>query len=171
MSATRRELALIFAVSRNGVIGKDGKLPWHVPEDLAWFKKHTSGHAIIMGRRTHLSIGRPLPHRRNIVVSRDPAATFAGCETATSLEAALALAYEKDACPFVIGGSELYRAALPLATHLYVTHIEREVEGDTFLEGWHDRSFREVSREAAKTPDVTFCVFTRESTRSSSKPA
>jgi dihydrofolate reductase len=159
--AARRELALIFAVSRNGVIGHEGKLPWHVPEDLAWFKRHTTGHAIIMGRRTHASIGRPLPNRRNIVVSRDPAATFPGCEAAGSLEQALALAYAADPCPFVIGGAELYRAALPLATRVYVTYIDRDVEGDTFLREWRSGDFEEVSREAGTTPGVTFSVLER----------
>ena len=112
--ATLAPLALIVAVARNGVIGKDGTLPWHVSEDLKHFKKTTSGHAIIMGRNTHESIGKALPGRRNIVVTRTAGAVFRGCETAHSLEEAIALARTTDDCPFIIGGASLYEAALPL---------------------------------------------------------
>ncbi|MBW2159013.1 MAG: dihydrofolate reductase, partial [Deltaproteobacteria bacterium] len=114
-------LALIVAVARNGVIGKGGALPWHVSEDLKHFKKTTSGHVIIMGRKTHDSIGRALPKRRNIVVTRQPGALFAGCETAHSLAEAIALARTTDDCPFIIGGASLYEEALPLATELHLT--------------------------------------------------
>ena len=102
--ASPAPLAMIVAVARNAVIGKAGDLPWHIPEDLKHFKKTTSGHAIIMGRKTHESIGRALPKRRNIVVTRS-GATFEGCETATSLDEAIALARATDPCPFVIGGA------------------------------------------------------------------
>ncbi|MGB5809152.1 MAG: dihydrofolate reductase [Polyangiales bacterium] len=123
-------LALIVAVSRNGVIGRDGALPWHVPEDLKHFKRTTSGHAIIMGRKTFESIGRPLPSRRNIVVSTTVSA-FDGCEAVESLDEAIALARTSDELPFVIGGARLYEEALPLVTEIHLTHIDEDIEGDT----------------------------------------
>jgi len=148
-------LALIIAVARNGVIGKGGALPWHVSEDLKHFKKTTEGHAVIMGRKTHDSIGRPLPRRRNIVVSRTRRAQFPGCESASTLEEAIALARETDPCPFVIGGASLYEKALPLATEIYLTTIDEEVEGDTYFCG--DLSaFEEIETRPGETPGVVF---------------
>jgi dihydrofolate reductase len=126
---------LIVAVARNGVIGKDGGLPWHVSEDLKHFKKTTHGHAVIMGRKTHDSIGRPLPKRRNIVVTRQTGTLFPGCEAAHSLDEAIALARTTDECPFIIGGASLYEEALPLATELHLTTIDEDVDGDRQL-GW-----------------------------------
>jgi dihydrofolate reductase len=158
-ATTHGSLALIVAVARNGVIGRDGGLPWHLPEDLKHFKRTTSGHAVIMGRKTHESIGRPLPKRRNIVVTRSGAA-FAGCDTATSLQDAIALARESDDRPFVIGGASLYEEALPLATEIYLTEIDEDVEGDTTLDmSWE--GFEEVERREGETPNVTFRVLRR----------
>ena len=154
-SEARPPLALIIAVARNGVIGKEGGLPWHIPEDLKHFKRTTVGHTVIMGRRTHESIGRALPSRRNIVVTRQRAAAFAGCEVAQSLEEAIASARLTDSCPFVIGGASLYEEALPLATEIYLTEIDRDVVGDTFF--LHDLSaFQEVDAHQGTAPDVTF---------------
>ena len=151
----RPPLALIIAVARNGVIGNEGGLPWHVSEDLKHFKKTTMGHAIIMGRKTHESIGRALPSRRNIVVTRQPTAAFEGCEVAQSLEEAVASARLTDSCPFVIGGASLYEEALPLATEIYLTEIDRDVVGDTFF--LHDLSaFQELDARRGIAPDVTF---------------
>jgi len=148
-------LALIVAVARNGVIGRDGTLPWHVSEDLKHFKKSTTGHAIIMGRKTHDSIGRALPKRRNIVVTRQTDALFPGCETAHSLDEAIALARTTDDCPFIIGGASLYEEALPLATELHLTIIDQEVEGDTYFPT--DLSeFVELESRKADTPGVLF---------------
>ena len=131
---------LIVAWARGGVIGKDGGLPWHEPEDLKHFQRMTMGHAILMGRKTYESIGRPLPGRRNLVLSRDPSFTAEGCEVHTDLEVALASARETDTCPYVIGGAGLYALALPRATTMVVTEIDAEVEGDTHFppldEGW-----------------------------------
>jgi dihydrofolate reductase len=153
-------LALIVAAARNGVIGKDGGLPWHLPEDLKHFKRTTTGHAIIMGRKTHESVGRPLPKRRNIVVTRQPGAQFPGCETANGLDEAIALARATDECPFIIGGASLYLAALPLATELHVTTIDEDVEGDThFLEDLSE--FVEVDRRDGETEGVTFRLLRR----------
>jgi len=154
-------LALIVAVARNGVIGKGGALPWHVSEDLKHFKKTTSGHVIIMGRKTHDSIGRALPKRRNIVVTRQPGALFAGCEAAHSLAEAIALARTTDDCPFIIGGASLYEEALPLATELHLTTIDEEVDGDTYFP--EDLSeFVEVESRAGETPGVIFKVLRRK---------
>jgi dihydrofolate reductase len=147
-------LALIVAMARNRGIGLAGALPWHLPEDLKRFKALTTGHAIIMGRKTHASIGRALPGRRNIVLTRSPA-IFAGCESASSLDAALALVAD-DPMPFVIGGADVYAQALPRATHLFVTEVDREVEADTFFPALPPGAWREVKRVAGETPGVTF---------------
>ena len=143
----RLPLALIAAVSTNGVIGKDGGLPWRISEDLKFFKETTRGHAVIMGRRTFEEVGKPLPNRRNIVVSRNPNATFEGCESATGLEDAIAKARTTDPLPFVIGGSQLYEAALPIATLFYRTVVHQTIEGDTYFPefprmGWEKTSER-----------------------------
>ena len=151
---TRAALALIVAVARCGVIGRGGDLPWHIAEDLKHFKRTTLDHVVIMGRKTHESIGRPLPKRRNIVVTRSGAA-FDGCETASSLEEAIALARETDDCPFIIGGASLYEEALPLATDIYLTKIDVDVEGDTFFSPDLD-DFEEAESTPAETPGVTF---------------
>ena len=154
VEGTPAPLALIVAVARAGVIGRNGDLPWHVSEDLVHFKRTTRGHAVIMGRKTHESIGRPLPKRRNIVVTRSGAA-FDGCETASSLEEAIALARETDPCPFIIGGASLYEEALPIATEIYLTKIDIDVEGDTFFSP-DLADFEEVESTSGETPGVTF---------------
>jgi dihydrofolate reductase len=151
---------LIVAVARNGVIGRAGALPWHVPEDLEHFKQTTLGHAIIMGRKTHDSIGRPLPKRRNIVVTRQTGTRFAGCETASSVGEAIALARTTDDCPFIIGGASLYEQALPSATELHLTTIDENVEGDTYFA--NDLSeFMEVESREGETQGITFKILRR----------
>jgi len=149
-------LGIVVAVARHGGIGKDNALPWRISEDLKRFKALTMGHAIIMGRATHESIGRPLPERRNIVVSRTKTA-FAGCEVASSLEDALRLARTTDPMPMIVGGAQLYAEALPLATHLFLTEVQREVACDTFFPAWNRAEWREARRLPASTePDVVF---------------
>lgn len=152
-------LALIVAVARNGVIGRGGTLPWHLSEDLKHFKRTTLGHAIIMGRKTHESIGRALPNRRNIVVTRSSAAGE-GCETASSLEEALALARTTDDCPFIIGGGSLYEEALPLVTEIHMTTIDEDVAGDTFFPT-DLAGFEEAERREGETDGVVFRVLRR----------
>lgn len=122
-------VSLVAAVAENGVIGRGGGLPWHLPDDLRWFKQLTMGHAVVIGRRTYESLGRPLPGRRWIVLSRDPLFHPAGVETAADLPAALATAGGGEV--FVAGGAAVYRAALPLAERLYLTVVHARVEGDT----------------------------------------
>jgi dihydrofolate reductase len=148
-------LGLVVAVARNGGIGFKNALPWRIPEDLKRFKAVTLGHAVVMGRATHESIGRPLPERRNVVVSRT-ATAIPGCEVARSLDEALTLARTTDSMPMVIGGAQLYAEAMPLATHLFLTEVERDVEADTFFPAWERREWREVKRERAQTPEVSF---------------
>lgn len=124
-------VSLIAAVARNGVIGRDGRLPWHLPADLKRFRRLTTGHHVIMGRRTFESIGKPLAGRTNLVLSRDPALRPFGVEVLRSLEEALQLAKRRgEEEAFVIGGSEVYRRALPLADRIYLTRVGADVEGD-----------------------------------------
>ena len=140
-------VAIVAAVARNGVIGHRNRMPWHLPEDLRRFRQLTLGHAVIMGRRTFESIGKPLAGRNNIVVTRSPDWTRAGCHAAHSLEAALAAVHEREDA-FVIGGTQIYALALPIASRLYITEIERDFEGDTFFPQFDCSRWREVSRES-----------------------
>jgi len=157
-------LAVVVAVARNGVIGRGGELPWHIPEDLRHFQRVTTGHAIVMGRRTYESIGRPLPRRRSIVVSRRPGLVIEGCEVAPSVEAAIALARTTDAEPRVIGGAGVYAAALPLATRIYLTRVERDVDGDVSFPSLDPAQWREVERRDGETPGVVFVTLDRATT-------
>lgn len=123
-------ISIIVAVAENGVIGGGNKLLWHIPDDLKRFKQITSGHSVIMGRKTFESIGKPLPNRRNIVISRNPNIDIQGVEVANSLEDALAMT-QNETEVFIIGGGEIYKQALPLASKLYLTRVHKKYEGDT----------------------------------------
>jgi dihydrofolate reductase len=154
-----KPLAMVLAIGDNDVIGKDGQVPWKIPEDMRHFKAMTIGHAIIMGRKTWDEVGKPLPGRRNIVISRT-VKSLEGAEVAPNLDAALALARSTDDEPRIIGGSTIYAAALPLATRIYLTEVHRSVEGDTFFH--LDRSgFRETSRRAGESEGVEFVTLER----------
>ncbi len=156
-------LALIAAHARGRVLGKsDGRfgLPWHIPEDLKRFKKLTMGHALIMGRVTFELIGRPLPGRRNIVLSRAANYEAKGVEHANSLQTALAMV-EDDPLPFVVGGAQIYAAALPYATQLELTAIDRDVEGDALFPRVQWASFSAPTLERAKTEGVEFRSYER----------
>lgn len=127
-------LHLIYARARSGVIGRDGRMPWHLPEDLAHFKRTTMGQPVIMGRKTWESLPaafRPLPGRRNIVITRQADWQAAGAEVAHSLEQALALC-QNEAVAWIMGGAQIYRQALPLAQQVVVTEIDADFEGDAF---------------------------------------
>jgi dihydrofolate reductase len=125
---------VVAAAAGNRAIGRQGALPWHEPEDLQHFKTVTTGHAIIMGRKTWDALGRPLPRRRNLVVTRQSGFSATGAEVFATLEAALAAAYTTDPAPCIIGGGELYRLALPLATRIEYTEIARTVtDADAFF--------------------------------------
>lgn len=127
-----KPLAMVVAMTPDRVIGKDGGMPWHIPEDLRHFRAVTMGHTIIMGRKTHESIGRALPRRRNIVITRRQDAQFEGCDVAHSLDEAIAMARAGgDTEPRIVGGGVIYALALPLATKLFVSEVDMTVAGDT----------------------------------------
>jgi dihydrofolate reductase len=138
---------LVAALARNGVIGAHGRLPWHLPEDLQHFKKLTLGHPVIMGRRTWESLGRPLPGRENIVVTRRADYAADGASKSASVEAAVALCAGAPVA-FVIGGAEIYAAALPLADGLVLTEIDRDYAGDTRFPAWDRKAWKATQREA-----------------------
>ena len=148
----RPAISLVAAVARDGGIGHAGDLLVRLPDDLRRFKQITLGTPVVMGRKTWQSIGRPLPGRRNIVVSRDATFRAEGAETATSLDAALALA---GSAPLVhvVGGAELYALALPIADELQLTEIDAQFPADTFFPAWERSRFAEVAREPHQTAE------------------
>ena len=137
-------ISIIVAMSRNRVIGANGAIPWHLPEELKRFKSVTMGHHIVMGRKTWESIGRPLPGRTTVIVSRQRGYSAPGAKIAHSLDAAVA-ACGDDSEIFVIGGAELYAQALPRANRLYLTTIDAEIPGDTAMPAFDAGDWREVS--------------------------
>ena len=139
-------IALVVAMARNRVIGRDNALPWRLPADLAYFKRVTLGHPVVMGRRTYESIGRPLPGRKNIVVSRNPQFLAPGCTVVHSLDAAWDAAAGADKA-FVIGGTTLFEETLPIAGVIHLTEVEAEVEGDTFFPEFDRAEWRETEVE------------------------
>jgi len=145
---------LVAAVAANGVIGRTGQLPWHLPEDLRHFKRLTLGHPIIMGRRTWELLGGLLPGREHIVVTRTPGYEAAGAAVAGSLDAALALCAGEPVV-FVIGGRELFAEALPLAAGLVITEIHRDYQGDTWFPPYDRSRWRETQREPHTAADGT----------------
>ncbi|MDD5296004.1 MAG: dihydrofolate reductase [Rhodocyclaceae bacterium] len=138
-------LSLIAALARNGVIGRDNTLPWRLPDDLKRFKALTLGHPILMGRKTWESLGRPLPGRENVVVTRNPAYQATGCRIVHSLPEAIGACAHWDEV-FVIGGGELYAQALPFAHTLYLTEVQAEVEGDARFPDFDRARFLETER-------------------------
>jgi dihydrofolate reductase len=164
------KLSLVAAVAHGGVIGREGTIPWRIPEDMARFRELTTGHAVVMGRRTWDSLPdrfRPLPGRRNVVVTRNPAWRAGGADAAESLEAALTL-LEQEGRVFVIGGAELYAAALPLADELLLTEIELDVAGDTFFPPYDPREFVTAERTPLSSADGTSFAFVRYVRRTTS---
>lgn len=145
--STPKNISLVVAYTNNRVIGKDGGMPWHLPEDLAHFKRATMGYPIIMGRTTWLSIGRPLPGRRNIVLSRNPEFKPQGAEVYTDIKAAL------DSCPeaekiCIIGGEQIFRLALPIANEIIATEIQSDIDGDTWFPEIDASLWLETQRES-----------------------
>ena len=148
MSAAKKpRISVIAALARNRVIGIENRLPWRLPEDLAHFKALTLNHPILMGRKTFESLGRPLPGRTNIVITRNPDYRKDGCLVADSISAAIALCDDADEV-FFIGGAELYAQAIPLADRLYLTEVDIEATGDAWFPEYDKNAFREVSRES-----------------------
>ncbi len=138
-------ISLIAAVASNRVIGARGALPWHLPRDLAHFKRTTLGKTVIMGRRTHQSIAAKLPNRQNLVVTSNPHLVAEGCKPVPSLEAALEAATNSER--IIIGGATLYAEALPLAEILYLTTVHAEIEGDTYFPDFNRSEWRETASE------------------------
>ena len=165
-------VSLVAAVARNGVIGRDGSVPWRLPEDMQRFRALTMGHPVVMGRKTWESLPdrfRPLPGRDNVVVTRNPDWAAQGADRVGSLEDALRL-LEPEPEVFVIGGGEIYAAALPFADELVLTEIDAEIEGDTTFPEWERSDFEEVSRERHVNEDGTpfaFVTYARRDTGSS----
>ena len=158
---------MIVAHAADRVIGKDNDMPWHLPADLAYFKKTTLGKPVVMGRKTYESIGRPLPGRKNIVISRDENYRAEGIETAVSVEQALKLAGNVEEV-MVIGGGAIYAHCLPAAQRLYITHISAEIEGDTQFPDYDiENTWQKVASEV-RAPDeknayaLDFCVYERQ---------
>ncbi len=164
-------LALIWAMSRNRVIGRNNALPWYLPEDLKYFKRVTMGKPIIMGRRTWESIGRPLPGRTNIIVSRNTRFEAEGAKVVHTLDEAIMMAENiafinggEEAV--VMGGAEIYRQALPRADRLYLTQVHAEVEGDAFfpefdIERWHELGREDFAASGPNPYDYSFVVLER----------
>jgi dihydrofolate reductase len=142
---------MVVAVARNGVIGANNAMPWHLPADLRHFRALTMGHRIIMGRKTWESLGRPLPGRENVIVSRNAALVAPGCKVVASLSAALSDCV-LPAPIFCIGGAELYRVALPLAEDIHLTEINADFPGDTVMPPLPPAEWRETAREPATDP-------------------
>lgn len=168
----KMKVALIWAMSRNGVIGRNNALPWHLPEDLRYFKRVTFGKPVIMGRKTWESIGRPLPGRANIVITRDEGFQAEGARVVHSLEQALSVAQSIALLDgvdeaMVIGGAEIYALALPLAQRLYLTQVHAEVEGDACfpaldLSGWQEVGREDFAAEGPNPYDYSFIVYDRK---------
>ena len=147
-------VSAIVAVAKNGVIGAGGQIPWYLPADLAWFKKTTLGHHIIMGRNSFHSIGRPLPKRTNIVITRDPFFSAEGVLIAHSVEEALGMAFDNgETEAFIIGGGQIYRESIDLWDKLYLTSVETEPEGDVLFPETDSSEWTEIWREKRPADD------------------
>ena len=157
-----KPLAMIVAASENNVIGVDGDLPWHLSADLKRFKKLTMGHHIIMGRKTFDSIGRLLPGRTTVIVTRQTDYVFEGAKIANSVEQAVELAAD-DPCPFIIGGAQIYSLAMPLVNRLFLTRVHCEIEGDTLLPeiDWAAWNLESTEKGAEEEVEFSFEDYTR----------
>jgi dihydrofolate reductase len=155
-------LSIIAAVSRNNVIGINNTLPWHLPDDLKYFRSVTNSHAVIMGRKTFESIGRPLPNRHNIIVTRDVDWFVEGVTVVDSIEEAILAAGPVDEV-FLIGGASLYSEALSYADRIYLTEIESDILGDAFFPEWSKKDFVEIKRDSRQGVDFdySFVVYQR----------
>ncbi len=159
-------LSIAVAVGENFAIGKNNQLLWHMPADLKFFKQTTSGHTVVMGRKTFDSVGRPLPNRRNIVITRDPDLKIEGVEVVNSLDEALAITQTEDKPVFIVGGAEIYRQALPKTQTLYLTTIHHNFDADTFFPEIDRNEWKLISSEPHQADeknkyDYTFEVLER----------
>lgn len=148
-------ISLIAAASENNVIGDQNEIPWHLPVDMAFFRSITEGKPVIMGRKTFESIGRPLPKRHNIVISRQRDLEIEGCDVVSSLEEALEMAEEEsadEAC--VIGGGQIYKEAIELADRIYLTRVHATIDGDAYFPEVHEEEWEEVDRDEHAKDDL-----------------
>ncbi|KAB0481109.1 type 3 dihydrofolate reductase [Vibrio sp. IB15] len=157
-------ISMIAAMANNRVIGKDNQMPWHLPADFAWFKRSTMGKPVVMGRKTYDSIGRPLPGRLNIVISRDANLEIEGVTTVTSIEKALGLVSDVEEV-MIIGGGSIYESCLPKADKLYLTYIDFDVDGDTQFPDWGEgwkQSFHDMYQADEKNKhNMEFVILER----------
>ena len=158
-------IAMIVAMGENHVIGKDNQMPWHLPNDLKWFKQVTGGHSIVMGRKTFESIGKPLPNRQNIILTRQSDYQPAGTTTVSSIKEALQLAQEEDL--FVIGGANVYQQFLPYADRLYITKIHETFEGDAYFPDFDQKDWKMIKKRAGQMDEKNkfahdFYIYQRE---------
>lgn len=143
--------SIIVAIAKNNAIGKDNKLLWYLPNDLKHFKDVTTGHTVIMGRKTFESVGKPLPKRRNIVVTRR-AISIEGCEVVSSIEAALTLCADEEEV-FIVGGAEIYKQSIPLTDRIYLTKVDQDFDGDSFFPELDAAEWKETERENFEPDD------------------
>jgi dihydrofolate reductase len=165
-------IAMIWAMAENRVIGRNNKLPWHLPNDLKYFKQLTTGKPVIMGRKTYDSIGKPLPNRINIVVTRDENFQAAGVKVVHDLPSAIELADAECLISgadevIIMGGAEIYKLGLPYADRLYITFVHSEVEGDAHFPEFDLNAYAEIGRERFEADgpnpyDYSFCIFDKK---------
>lgn len=160
------KISLIVAMDSNRVIGKANDIPWRIPKDWEFVKKTTMGHSIVLGRKNLESIGRALPNRRNIILTRDKSFTFDGCEMAYSIEEVFELC-EDDEELFIFGGEQIYTIFLPYVETMYMTKIHHEFEGDTFFpevqfDEWNEIAMEKGVRDEENPYDYDFCIFERK---------
>jgi len=158
-------IIIIAAIARNNALGKDNQLIWHLPADLKRFKRITSGHHVIMGRKTYESLGKPLPNRTNIIISRNKDYTAKGCLVRNSLEEAIESAKE-DPSPFILGGAEIYKQAIEIADVLDLTFVHHDFEADAFFpeidpEIWEEISHEDFKADEKNKYDYSFVTYKR----------
>lgn len=158
-------ISLMVAHDPNGVMGVNNDLPWHIPEDLKYFKETTMGKAMVMGRKTYESIGRPLPGRLNIVITRNPDYQAEGVEVVQSLDKAIEIAREYAEEVMIIGGAEIFKLSMPLADRLYITEVHKEYDGDTFFPSYQEdwEVIKKTDQMTSKTGTTfTYLVYERK---------
>jgi dihydrofolate reductase len=159
-------ISLVVAISNNYCIGKDNQLLWHLPKDLKFFKQHTTGKPVIMGRKTFDSIGKPLPNRRNIVISTNRNLVIEGAEVVNSLQEAITLCKgEEEVC--IIGGGKIYNEAINIVNKMYITMVDADIEGDTYfpkinLSKWYEVFSEKQFKDEKHVFDYTFKIYIRE---------
>ncbi|MHB1106005.1 MAG: dihydrofolate reductase [Lutibacter sp.] len=159
-------VTIMAAIAANNALGKDNQLIWHLPADLKRFKKTTLNHAVIMGRKTYESLGKPLPNRTNILITRDKNYKAEGCVVVNSLKKALKIAEEVDENPFILGGAEIYKQAMPFTDKLDITFVHHQFDADVFFPEIDKTIWKETSRENFKADennkyDYSFVTFER----------